>query len=110
MTRPTAQVIHGLPNCDACRAARKALPDATFRDLRADPPGMEEVARWRDAVGDALLNTRSTTWRGLDAATRAGDPVAAMVAHPTLVKRPVIEAGDTVLIGWTPATRTALGL
>ena len=81
-----------------------------LRDLRADPPDAAEIGRWHRALGSALLNRRSTTWRGLAEAERGGDPVALMVAHPTLIKRPVIEEGDRLLLGWTEGTRAALVL
>jgi arsenate reductase len=45
-----------------------------------------------------LINTRSTTWRGLDEAQRGRaetDPAALLVENPTLIKRPVIEAGES---------------
>jgi arsenate reductase-like glutaredoxin family protein len=107
-------VVNGLKACDACRAAVKALDAAgravALRDLRADPPAPEELRRWDAAFGAALLNRRSTTWRALGEAERAGDPLALMAAHPTLIKRPVIEAEGGPHLGWDDATRAALGL
>ncbi|WP_298434246.1 ArsC/Spx/MgsR family protein [uncultured Jannaschia sp.] len=114
MTHATALILHGIAQCDSCRAARTALRAAGYevewRDLRESVPVAAEIRRWREAVGDALLNTRSTTWRGLDAEARAGDPIELMAALPTLIKRPVIEDGANVRIGWSPATRAAFGL
>ena len=107
-------VVHGLKACDTCRRAMRALAEAgtaaRLRDLRAEPVTVEEVRRWHARFGEGLLNRRSTTWRGLDAAARAGDPVDLMVAHPALIRRPVIEAADGLHLGWTPETRAALGL
>lgn len=107
-------IVHGLKTCDTCRRALKALRadglDAILRDFRDTPPDTAEIADWRARLGPALLNTRSTTWRRLDAQARGGDPVALMVAHPALVKRPVVTRGDEVGLGWTEATRGALGL
>ena len=111
---PTPVVLHGLATCETSRTARNGLRAAgrevSLRDLRAQPPDADEVARWHAALGPALLNRRSTTWRRLSESDRAGDPVALMVAHPTLVKRPVIEADDGLHLGWTEAARAALGL
>lgn len=108
-------VLHGLKACDTCRKALKTLlaagRDAGLRDLRDDPVTTDEVSQWRGILGDAVLNTRSTTWRGLSDADRAGDPVGLMTAHPALIKRPVIEAEDGKLyLGWTPEVRAALRL
>ncbi|WGH77832.1 arsenate reductase family protein [Jannaschia ovalis] len=114
MTRQKSLILHGLKACDTCRKALKSLRDAghdvAFRDLRDDPPDRAQVSRWHEVLGAGLLNTRSTTWRGLSEAERAGDPVALMVAHPALIKRPVISDGDALHLGWTPQTRDALGL
>lgn len=107
-------VLHGLKACDTCRKALKMLTEqgneARLRDLRDDPVTRSEIVRWYDALGDGLLNTRSTTWRALAEDARSGDPVALMTAHPTLIKRPVVDTGTALYLGWTPATRTALGL
>jgi Spx/MgsR family transcriptional regulator len=96
-------VLHGLTSCDACRRARRTLAEQgtpfAFRDLRADPPSRDEVLAWHAAVGDALLNRRSTTWRGLPEVERAGDPADLMTRHPTLIKRPVVVRDGAVSIG-----------
>lgn len=102
--------IWGIPTCDSCRAARKALPEAAFTDIRAEPLDDETRARFLDAFGDALVNRRSTTWRGLSETERAGDPAALLAAHPTLMKRPVIERDDALHLGWSADVRKALGL
>lgn len=107
-------VLHGLKACDTCRKALKLLSlqghDVRLRDLRDDPVTRAEVADWHDALGDTMLNTRSMTWRGLPEEVRAGDFVTLMVAHPALIKRPVVDTDTTLHLGWTQATRAALGL
>ena len=68
----------------------------------------------RDAAlaqfGAALLNTRSTTWRGLSDVERARPPQDLLAEHPALMKRPLIEADGTLHLGWTKDTQSALGL
>ncbi|MDB2407351.1 arsenate reductase [Jannaschia sp.] len=107
-------VLNGLKACDTCRKALKALNsaglEARLRDLRDAPPSATEIAAWHDALGAGLLNTRSTTWRGLSEEERARDPEALMQTHPALIKRPVIVAGDALHLGWTPKVQAALGL
>ena len=58
--------------------------------------------------GAALLNTRSTTWRGLDAAERVKDPLELLAAHPTLMKRPLIDDDGTLYLGWGKDVQAAL--
>lgn len=60
--------------------------------------------------GDALVNTRSTTWRGLSEQERARAPDALLAEHPPLMKRPLIDADGTLYLGWTKDTQSALGL
>ena len=99
--------IHGLKNCDTCRKAAKAL-GAELRDVRAEPLSAAELARFLGAFGEALVNRRSTTWRGLSEAERDGAPAALLEAHPSLMKRPVIEDGDALHLGWGKDVQAAL--
>ncbi|EBA09996.1 arsenate reductase family protein [Sagittula stellata] len=102
--------IYGLKNCDTCRAARKALPDAEFVDVRETGvlPDVMEAALAQ--FGDKLVNTRSTTWRGLSEEERAEAPLDLLAAHPALMKRPLIVNEDSMWLGWDAKTRSALGL
>lgn len=102
--------IYGLKTCDTCRKAIKALPEARFVDVRAEGVPDAVMARARAAFGEALVNTRSTTWRGLSEADRATAPEALLAAHPTLMKRPLIVDGDAMHLGWTKAVQEALGV
>ncbi|MEO0615389.1 MAG: Spx/MgsR family RNA polymerase-binding regulatory protein [Pseudomonadota bacterium] len=108
--------VHGLKNCDSCRKARRWLDTQgsahTFVDVRASTPDEATLARWLDAVGaDALINRRSTTWRGLDEATRdriLDDPATHLVSHPTLIKRPVLETANGITVGFDADRWSAL--
>ncbi len=101
-------IIYGLKTCDTCRKARKALPEAEFTDIREDglPEGL--LARAQERFGDRILNTRSTTWRGLPETERARDPLALIAAHPALMKRPLIVDGDEMHLGWDKSVQAAL--
>ena len=108
-----ALTLYGLKNCDTCKKARKALEAAgkavTFVDIRAEADLATKVPGWLAAVGpDKLVNRSSTTWRSLSDADKASDPQALLIAHPTLVKRPVIETGDAVHVGWKADVQAAL--
>lgn len=113
--------LYGLKTCDTCRKALSALEAAgvavTFVDVRAEADLPALLPGWLAAAGPkTLVNTRSTTWRGLAEADKAqasaADTAAILLAaHPALIKRPVIvtENGG-VHVGWTADTRAALGV
>lgn len=110
MTPAKPITILGLKTCDTCRKARKALPDATMRDIRDDPLTGQEIDHLLALFGDALLNRASTTWRGLDETARKTRPSDLLMAHPALMKRPVIQTSRGAFLGWSAQTRAALGL
>lgn len=93
-------LIYGLKNCDSCRKAMRALPEAVLVDVRADgvPAAVLDAALAQ--FGDALLNTRSTTWRGLSEDARKGAPKDLLLAHPTLMKRPLLAVCGTLFLSW----------
>lgn len=103
-------IIYGIKACDTCRKARKALPDAEFVDVRED--GLPQEARdlALETYGPQLLNTRSTTWRGLSEAERERAPRDLLADHPTLMKRPLIDDGGVMHLGWSDEVRKELGL
>lgn len=101
--------IYGLKNCDTCRKAAKALADFELVDVRATPMASDLLARALDRFGDGLVNTRSTTWRGLDATVRARPPLELLEAYPALMKRPLIEAEGQLYLGWSKDTQAELG-
>ena len=79
-----------------------------FCDLRADGVPQDVLRSAWERFGAALLNTRSTTWRSLSEAERAGEPLALIAAHPALMKRPLIVVGDRMYLGWSTQTRACL--
>ena len=102
--------FYGLKTCDTCRKARKALEaagnDVAYTDVRDNGVSAKDLKRFAKAVGwEALLNTRSTTWRGLDDADKADmnekKAIALMGQHPTLMKRPIIDHGGKITVGWS---------
>lgn len=105
-------IIYGIKACDTCRKAVKALEaagkPAELVDIRATPLSGADRARFLAAFGDDLINRRSTTWRGLSEEERQGTPEALLAAHPTLMKRPVIDTGDALYLGWDAGVRDAL--
>ncbi|MGY6410003.1 MAG: arsenate reductase family protein [Alkalilacustris sp.] len=104
--------LYGIPTCDSCRKARRALEAAghavVIRDVRAEPLTSAEWAELVDALGEGAVNRRSPSYRALDAETRGLAPAALLAAAPVVMKRPVIRVGDRWYVGWTPEVQAAL--
>ncbi|KQN54942.1 ArsC family reductase [Erwinia sp. E602] len=107
--------MYGIKNCDTIKKARKYLEsqgvDYRFHDYRADGLDAALLARFVEVLGwEALLNTRGTTWRKLDEATRNAVNNAAaaqevMLAQPSIIKRPLLcNAQGSMLLGFSEAT------
>lgn len=102
-------VCHGIPNCDTVKRARAWLTEHghahQFHDFKKAgvPAGEHGLDGWIAAVGwERLLNRQGTTWRKLDEAVRAAVVDAAsaralMLAHPSVIKRPVVRWADGAL-------------
>ncbi len=109
--------VYGLKNCDTCRKALKWLDaeglEHHFKDVRSDALESDIIARWITAVGwEVLLNRRGTTWRNLPESDKhavdAGKAQALMEEHPALIKRPVFDVDDTVMVGFRDDVQVAL--
>jgi len=111
-----ALVIYGLKNCDTCRKAKRELEAAgkkvKFVDIREEADLSAKLPAWLKAAPDKLVNKSSATWRGLTNAEKAkagtNGEKALLAAHPTLIKRPVIEAANKVHVGWGKDVQTSL--
>lgn len=94
----------GLKSCDTCRKAVKALQgaghDPQVIDVRADGLSDTDLAQIIARFGDDAINRASTTWRGLSDDAKTADAATLLAAHPTLMKRPVIDADGQWTIGW----------
>ena len=109
--------LFGLKTCDTCKKAIKLLQAAghsvTYIDVRADGVPSAVLEGWLAEHGDAVINTRSTTWRGLNDEQRLHvqtDPVTLLGLHPTLIKRPVIVNDGVVTVGWSKAVQAGFGV
>ena len=102
--------LYGITNCDTVKKARAWLAengiDYAFHDFKKHGIPAQQLAYWSEAVGwDKLLNRTGTTWRKLDeaaqaAAVDAGSALALMLANPSVIKRPVVDWGHAVTIGF----------
>ncbi|MCX7559168.1 arsenate reductase [Sulfitobacter sp. F26204] len=96
-------IIYGLKNCDTCRKVMKALPGAELRDVRVDPVPEAILTAALAHFGEALVNKRSTTWRGLNESERAQQPMTLILAYPAVMKRPLIAVDKSFFLGWNSA-------
>jgi len=111
--------IYHLKTCDTCRKAIKALRaaghDPELHDVRADGLDSSVLESLEAALGyEALVNKKSTTWRGLSDAQKSGldrDTALTLLGeNPTLMKRPVIEHDGKTTIGWTKSVQAEYGV
>lgn len=101
--------VYGIKACDTCRKATKTL-GVELTDIRVTPLSSRDLNRFHAAFGDALLNTRSTTWRGLSQDERARPLLELLIDHPTLMKRPVIDAEGVLHLGWGKDVQADFGV
>ncbi|MBS0318249.1 MAG: arsenate reductase [Proteobacteria bacterium] len=110
--------LYGIPNCDTVRRARAWLSEQglayRFHDFKKDGVPAPQLGAWMQALGwEKLVNRQGTTWRRLDPAeqARVADAASAarvLQAHPSLIRRPVVDWGTTITIGFDPAAWIAL--
>jgi Spx/MgsR family transcriptional regulator len=103
--------LYGIPNCDQVRAARAWLKtqgqDIEFIDLKKAGLETTTLDRWLSHLPwDAVLNRRGMTWRQLDPNTRAqivdqSSAMELMLAQPLIVKRPILEFGEKISVGFS---------
>jgi arsenate reductase len=111
--------IYGIPNCDTMKKARTWLTDAgvehRFHDYRKEGVDPARLAHWVEVAGwEKLLNRAGTTFRALPDSDKADldmeKAIRLMLANPAMIKRPVLEAGDVLLVGFKPDTYLSAGL
>ncbi len=104
------------PPCSTCKKAKRWLDDHgiahTDRHIVEDNPTADEIADWQAHSGLPLrrfFNTSGMKYRELgvkamlDAGMTEDDARALLATDGMLVKRPIVVAGDTVLVGFKEA-------
>ena len=104
--------LYGIKNCDTMKKARAWLDkhgvDYSFHDYKTAGIDKDHLARWSKAVGwETLLNRAGTTFKKLPdkdkEALSEAKAIKLMLAQPTMIKRPVLEAGGgKLLVGFKP--------
>jgi Spx/MgsR family transcriptional regulator len=103
--------LYGIPNCDTMKKARAWLAehgiDYVFHDYKKAGIDESTLRAWVEALGwRPLLNTRGMMWRKVPQATRDGideaTAIALMLETPSIIKRPVLDTGDRLHVGFRP--------
>jgi arsenate reductase len=103
--------IYGIKNCDTMKKARTWLDGhgiaCSFHDYKTEGIERERLVRWAKEVGwETLLNRTGTTFRKLDDTDKEklGETkaIALMLAQPSMIKRPVLDLGGKLLVGFNP--------
>lgn len=103
--------VYGISNCDTVKKARAWL-DArgtayVFRDYKKAGADAADCRRWIAALGwETVLNRAGTTFRKLPDTDRvvldADRALALMLAHPSMIRRPIVEGAGVLLAGFKP--------
>ena len=110
-------VVFGLRNCDSCRRARTWLDELyiehRFIDYRKETLDWDMVSKWISCLGwERIVNRRSTTWRQLPSAKKLNlnnsSAKVLMLEFPTLIKRPIIQTNEGLLVGFNEKQKTKL--
>ncbi|MCZ0734022.1 ArsC family reductase [Phreatobacter sp. AB_2022a] len=111
MAKATPLTIYGIKTCDTMKKARTWLESHgrpyAFHDYREAGLDRPRLEQWVKQVGwEILLNRNSTTFRDLPESERSGlseeKAIGLMLAQPTMIKRPVLDLGDRLLVGFKP--------
>lgn len=104
-------IVYGIRNCDTMKKAFAWLKDHDigyqFHDYKREGVPVERLAAWSKAVGwERLANTRGPTWRKIPENARSGldekRALALLAENSSAIKRPVVEAGRKILVGFDP--------
>lgn len=102
--------LYGIPNCDITKKAITWLNTKkihfSFHDYKQQGISKEKLNEWCDKVGlEVIFNKRSTTWRELPGpeqqkTTNRQQAIKLMRGHTSIIKRPIIENGNNLLVGF----------
>ena len=103
--------LYGIKNCDTMKKARAWLDghkiSYAFHDYKAAGIEREQLEKWAGALGwEVLLNRAGTTFKKLPDKDKDGltekKAIALMLAQPSMIKRPVLQKGGKLLVGFKP--------
>ena len=101
-------ILYGIPNCDSVKKARVWLDSNNvsyeFHDYKKSGISRQRLKAWCSQIGwENLMNKKSTTWRDLDESvqqtvTNTSKAVDIMAEYTSVIKRPVIEQNDKIVV------------
>ena len=103
-------VMYGIKSCDTIKKARKWLDangvEFTFHDYRQDGLSDALLCTLESSLGwEAMVNKRGTTWRKLDEEVKSvidkQSALALMLENPAIIKRPILDTGNTLELGFS---------
>lgn len=103
--------LYGIKACDTMKKARAWLDQHgvvyAFHDYKTRGIDEARLERWAKTVGvERLVNKAGTTFKKLPDADRTdltqAKAIRLMLAQPSMIKRPVLEIGDAVVVGFAP--------
>jgi len=109
--------MYGIPNCNTIKKAKDALTakgiEFDFHNYKKDGIDEKTLETWCSQVGwKTLLNQRGTTWRKLSADDKEGinqdKAIQLMVVYPSMIKRPVLDTGEKIIVGFDEEEYAAL--
>ncbi len=111
-------VVYGIPNCESVKKARAWLSERgvehRFHDFKKEGVPADRLPAWLAEVDwQVLVNRKGTTWRKLDPAAQAAVQDAASaqalaLREPSVIKRPVVDWGSRVTVGFDAAAWEAI--
>jgi Spx/MgsR family transcriptional regulator len=111
MSKAKAVTIYGIKSCDTMKKARAWLDQHgvayAFHDYKVAGIARDKLEGWAHDVGwETLLNRAGTTFRALPDKDKDGiggkKAIALMAAQPSMIKRPVLDVGGKLLVGFKP--------
>ena len=109
MRPDSTMIMYGIPNCDTIKKARALLDRHgiayEFHDYKKLGISPALLKKWCNSFGyENVLNRRGTTWRKLDDESKLGlnesSAISLMQELPSLIKRPVLDTGAKLLLGF----------
>ncbi len=112
------RTLYGIPNCDTVKKARTWLADNghdfSFHDFKKQGLERATVAGWLEQLDwEVLVNRKGMTWRNLTdeqkaAVTDKAGALELMLSNPSVIKRPVLDRGGKLSVGFSADQYRAL--